>query len=166
MDSLLGISFQTNGDYYRSYSINFVKPGLGGKKPTRFSFSFILHSLLTEGRVPVQQAILLYGTQEQLLHVHRLVYWLGRRLKWPDDYITLMNELTYQRYRAQNWSGSSYYSLAFKTGTSTASLLLPPLTQIPRMCSCIHSGSAFTLSLTLTPPGPSSTVRTTQDGYR
>jgi len=148
----LGISFQTNGDYYRSYSINFVEPWLGGKKPNSLSFSFF-HSLLTEGGSLYSSNSFLYGNKNNYYKSTGLSIGLGRRLKWPDDYFTLMNELTYQRYRAKNWSGSSYYSLPFKTGTSNS---ISFATTLGRNSQDVQlyptSGSAFTLSLTLTPP--------------
>ena len=36
----LSVKAQTNGSYYSSYSLSFVEPWLGGKKPTSLSTSF------------------------------------------------------------------------------------------------------------------------------
>ena len=115
----LGISFQTNGDYYRSYNISFVEPWLGGKKPNSLSVS-LYHSLLTEGSSSYSSSYLLAGNKDHFYRSTGISVGLGRRLKWPDDYFTLSNELTYQRYQAHNWSGSSYYSLPFETGVSNS----------------------------------------------
>lgn len=148
----LGISFQTNGSYYRSYNISFVEPWLGGKKPNSLSVS-LYHSLLTEGTSSYSATSILKGNTNHFYKSTGISVGLGRRLKWPDDYFTLMNEVSYQRYEAKDWSGSSYYSLPFKTGASNSFTFGTTLGRNSQDAIIYPtSGSVFSLGLTLTPP--------------
>ena len=74
---------------------------------------------------------------------------LGRRLNWPDDFFTLYNELSYQRYDIQNW----YYDLGFEKGIAH---VLSFNTTLSRNSIdnpiFTRTGSQFSLSLQLTPP--------------
>ncbi len=79
-----------------------------------------------------------------------LSFSLGKRLKWPDDYFSLSNSLSFQLIDIKNL-GSNYYgypdgksvSIAFTTNFSRNSIDNPTF---PR------SGSSFSLSASLTPP--------------
>jgi outer membrane protein insertion porin family len=74
---------------------------------------------------------------------------LGRRLKWPDDYFTLYNDLSFQQYHLNNYgnifgiSDGFSYIVSFKTVLSRSSqdqMIYP------------RRGSAFSMGLQLTPP--------------
>jgi outer membrane protein insertion porin family len=74
---------------------------------------------------------------------------LGRRLRWPDDFFTLYNELSFQQYNLDNWTGYFTFSngksnnLSFTTTVARKSIdqLIYP-----------RRGSTFSISLQLTPP--------------
>ncbi|MBE9466845.1 MAG: outer membrane protein assembly factor BamA [Bacteroidetes bacterium] len=135
----LSIRAQTNGTFYQAYSMSFVEPWLGGKKPNSLSVS-IYHTIRTLGNY-------LYQT-DQRMKVSGLSLGLGRRLKWPDDFFVLSNSLSYQRYDLHNYD---YY--IFSNGTSNNISLSTSFSRnsvdqpiYPR------KGSLFSFSLQLTPP--------------
>ncbi|MFB6343650.1 outer membrane protein assembly factor [Saccharicrinis sp. FJH62] len=75
---------------------------------------------------------------------------LGRRLNWPDDFFTLYNELSYQRYDIKDW----YYSyFGFKNGISN---VLSFTTTLSRNSIdnpiFTRNGSQYSFSVQLTPP--------------
>jgi outer membrane protein insertion porin family len=136
----LSIRAQSNGKYYQSYSASFVEPWLGGRKPNSLSVS-LYHTIQTNGRKaedPLNQSMKISGASVGL----------GRRLSWPDDYFTLFNQLSFQRYLLDDWSYfvikngvSNNFSFTSTFGRSSTDQII-----YPRM------GSAFTLNLQVTPP--------------
>ena len=139
----LAVRFQTNGTYYTSLSASFSEPWLFGKKPislnlslyfTRQTNSYIYYNILNN---------------DEYMEVYGFAAGLGKRLKWPDNYFVLYNQLSWQTYRLQDWS----YQFLFNTGIShnlsyTLNLSRTSTDQqiYPRL------GSEFTLGLQLTPP--------------
>ncbi|MGE4287440.1 MAG: outer membrane protein assembly factor BamA [Salinivirgaceae bacterium] len=137
----LSIRGQTNGKFYQSYSLSFVEPWLGGKKPNSLSIS-AYHSVRTLGNMWT-------GATDQNMKVSGMSIGLGRRLNWPDNYFTLYNELSYQRYKLNDFD----YYFEFKDGTShnfnfTTAFGRNSVDQplYPR------SGSNISLTLQITPP--------------
>lgn len=135
----LSIRAQTNGTFYQAYSMSFVEPWLGSKKPNSLSVS-IYHTIRTLGNY-------LYQT-DQRMKVSGLSVGLGRRLGWPDDFFLLSNSISYQRYDLHNYD---YY--IFSNGTSNNISLNTTFSRnsvdqpiYPRR------GSLFSFSLQLTPP--------------
>ena len=139
----LSVRFQTNGTYYTSLSASFSEPWLFGKKPTslntslyytRQTNSYIYYNILNN---------------DEYMEVYGFAAGIGKRLKWPDNYFVLYNQLSWQTYRLQNWA----YQFLFNTGIShnlsyTLSLNRTSTDQqiYPRQ------GSDFSVSLQLTPP--------------
>ena len=139
----LSLRFQTNGTYYTSLSASFSEPWLFGKKPTslnvslyytRQTNSYIYYNILNN---------------DEFMEVYGFAAGIGKRLKWPDNYFVLYNQLSWQTYRLQNWA----YQFLFDTGIShnlsyTLSLSRTSTDQqiYPRL------GSDFSFSLQLTPP--------------
>ena len=104
----LAIRFQTNGTYYTSLSASFSEPWLFGKKPTslntslyytRQTNSYIYYNILNN---------------DEYMEVYGFAAGIGKRLKWPDNYFVLYNQLSWQTYRLQNW----VYQFLFNTGIS------------------------------------------------
>ena len=145
----LSLRFQTNGSYYTSLSASFMEPWLFGKKPTSLSISgyysrltdaYYNTSFWTTGKLNATRFFEVFGFSAGL----------GNRLKWPDNYFVLYNNLSWQTYKLTNWT-SSYF--AFTDGIShnlsyTVSLNRNSTDQqiYPRQ------GSDFSASLQLTPP--------------
>lgn len=138
----LSLRAQTNGKYYQSYNISFVEPWLGGKKPNSFSIS-AYHSIRSTGW-------LTGDADAPSMKITGAAIGLGTRLKWPDDYFTFYNEISFQKYNLNNWT-SSYIpiengnsnNVSYQIRFSRSSIDNPLYTR---------SGSSFSLSLQITPP--------------
>jgi outer membrane protein insertion porin family len=136
----LAIRGQTNGTYYSALSLSFTEPWMGGRKPNS----------LTVGAFYSAESNAYYLTQKATGYFRTIGVsaGIGRRLRWPDQYFTLYNELSYQRYMLNNWTGflmgtGNSNTFALKTIFSRSSVSQPIY---PRY------GSEFSLSVTLTPP--------------
>lgn len=137
----VSLRLQANGKRFQSYSVSFSEPWLGGKKPNSFGVSF---------NYSVQRSIDFISDQTiGSLQVFGTTVSLGRRVKWPDDYFTLSNSLSYLRYNLFNYGNS----LGFSTGAANNFTFNTTLARnsidnpmYPR------SGSSISLSLALTPP--------------
>lgn len=136
----LAIRAQSNGSYYKAYSLSFVEPWLGGKKPTSFSVS-LYHSVQNNSNY-------VYQAGTQYMKVSGASVGLGKRLKWPDNYFTLSNEISYQNYDLKDWSGfiisnggSNIISLKTTFGRNSTDQPIYP-----------RRGSNLMLSVQLTPP--------------
>jgi len=140
----LSLRFQTNGKYYTSLSASFTEPWLFGKKPTSLSISGY-YSRMTDSYL----AIGILST-DKMFEVFGFNAGLGTRLKWPDSYFVLYNNLSWQTYKLTNWTNSYF---AFNDGIShnlsyTLSLTRNSSDQqiYPR------TGSEFSASVQFTPP--------------
>ena len=140
----LAVRFQTNGTYYTSLSASFSEPWLFGKKPTSLNLS-LYYTRQTNSYIYYN--IL---NNDEYMEVYGFAAGLGKRLKWPDRYFVLYNQLSWQTYKLQNWGA---YKFLFNTGVShnlsyTLSLSRNSTDQqiYPR------AGSDFSFGLQLTPP--------------
>jgi len=140
----LSFRFQTSGTYYTALSASFTEPWLFGKKPTSLSLalyftrqtdSYLAWNILSHNRE---------------MQVYGFSAGLGNRLKWPDNYFVLYNQLSWQTYNLRNWYSNSFI---FNDGIShnlsyTLSLTRNSTDQIiyPR------SGQDISLSVSVTPP--------------
>jgi len=139
----LSVRLSSYGKGYLSYSASFTEPWLGGKKPNAFSVTY-WHSLYSNGKSkkdPLRSEFVING----------LTLGLGKRLRLPDDYFTLYQAITLQRYDLFQYSqifvfGSGTgtynnfnYNIIF--GRSSISQPIYPT-----------NGSDVSISLELTPP--------------
>ena len=107
----LSIRAQTNGKYYQNYSISFVEPWLGGKKPNSLSVS-LSHTIQSSGGYNPYGSSNYGGynpypttdASSSNMKITSASVGFGRRLKWPDDFFSLYNELSYRRYNLNNYS--------------------------------------------------------------
>ncbi len=145
----LTLRVQSNGSWMRTISMGFTEPWFGGKKANSFSFS-VYHQIYDIAK----QNNLIYGIagggSGGKLKMTGVTVGLGRRLKWPDDYFGLSNELAYQHYYLRDYN---YGSFPFSDGNSNTISFKTSLTRssidqqiYPRR------GSMFSISLQLTPP--------------
>jgi outer membrane protein insertion porin family len=134
----LSLRAQASGPFYQSYSLSFVEPWLGGKKPNSLSVS-VYNSRQTYGS----------DSTEQHFYVTGAAAGLGQRLKWPDDYFTLYTELGYKNYNIYQWSGFIY-----SDGSSNNVNLKAVLGRKSSGPNPIFPtrGSDLSMSLELTPP--------------
>lgn len=95
--------------YYTTSSFSFTEPWLGGKKPQSLSFSIynskqFRYNFLTN-KVDKNQRLNIIGA----------TIGLGKRLKWPDNYFTLSQSISYQLYDLQDYPISTF---SFSNGSS------------------------------------------------
>lgn len=131
--------------YYQTYSLSLTEPWLGGKKPIQLSASFS-HTLqfqydFNSRDVDKDQRFLITGGS----------IGLAKRLKWPDDYFTLSQAVSFQHYNLKNYNtqlftfGDGYSNnLAYTFGISRNNTATNPIYPI--------TGSEFSLTAKLTMP--------------
>ena len=162
------ISGQTNGRYYQAYSVSYVNPWFGGKRPNQLSVSAFFSKQTDVSDNYYNSAYYnsyynsyLYGYGSNGYNYYQNFYdpdkfvklvglslgW-GKRLRWPDDYFQFMTELSYTRYMLKDWqyflvsNGScNNINLNFTLSrASTDNQIFP------------RKGSEFLLQATFTPP--------------
>jgi len=138
----LSVNFISNGKRYQSVSLAFTEPWLGGKKPTSLTVALnrSRQAFFTDLRADTEPSRLLNNTS--------VAVEIGKRLKWPDDYFSVVSSLNYSFYNLKNWfdfvvTNGKFHNLSWKTTFARTSVDAPIY---PR------SGSLFSLSLELTPP--------------
>ncbi|HVI45099.1 MAG TPA: POTRA domain-containing protein [Chitinophaga sp.] len=148
----LSVRVSSNGKAYRSYNFSFTEPWLGGKKRNQFSVSFYSsyqnpYAYQNYYR-PAWDTTTLRDGHFKVLGASVS---LGKQLKWPDDFFTLIYSVNYQQYKLKNYN---YFGIqGFDNGTSNNINLKLTLARssvdqqiFPR------SGSNFMLSAQYTPP--------------
>ncbi|MBL4587706.1 MAG: outer membrane protein assembly factor BamA [Flavobacteriales bacterium] len=91
----LSLRAQSNGLFFQSYNFSFMEPWLGGNKPNAFSVS-AYHSVQSNGRKSGE-------TGRESIRITGVSVGLGKRLKWPDDFFSLQQELSFQNYILDNY---------------------------------------------------------------
>lgn len=139
----LSVRFQANGRNFRSYSVGFQEPWLGGRKPNSFGISY---------SKSVQQSFISLSSDEpsSRLAVTGVSMSLGRRVRWPDDFFVVSNGISFQKYqldgfnsRALGFETGDANSFTFNTTFSRNSVDNP---MYPR------TGSSLSLAASITPP--------------
>lgn len=161
------ISGQTNGQYYQSYSVSYINPWFGGKRPNALTFSAFFSKQTDVSDNYYNSAyyssyynyLYGYGTSSSSYYTNYLdpdsyIKWYGislgwgKRLRWPDDYFQISADLSYSRYILKDWdyfmiSNGSCNNISLNialTRNSTDNQIYP------------RRGSDFTFSVSLTPP--------------
>lgn len=84
--------------FYQTYSFSFSEPWLGGKRPVQFSTS-LSHT---------KQFLYNYQTgnadKSKSFNITGITFGLAKRLSVPDDYFTLSQAISYQRYDLNNYN--------------------------------------------------------------
>lgn len=168
------LSAQTNARYYQAYSISFLDPWFGGKRPNSLSLSAYysrqsdvnssfqrnmyannpyLYSMggsyLGNGNDYWQNTMENAYDPNTLLQQIGVSVGLGKRLSWPDDWFTFQVSLGYQLYKLKNWR----YLLDMNNGSSnTLTLGLTLSRNSTDNPLYTRSGSEFSIDLQLTPP--------------
>lgn len=158
----LSLKAQANGKYYKSFSISFTEPWLGGKRPNSLSISAFVSSQTGVSKSYYNNFYNGYSEgytmgevnrpSKKELHQYRKVsgfsIGFGKRLTWPDDWFVLYTEAGYQHYNLRNWqyflmqNGHSH-DISLGVTLSRSSIDNPIYTR---------SGSNFSLGLHFTPP--------------
>ena len=177
------ISAQTNAKYYQAYSLSFLDPWFGGKRPNSLSVSAFysrqtgINSSYYNSQYSRYMNNLIansyYGTgypysygyngyygnsssyyenaydPNKYLQMAGVTVGFGKRLKWPDDYFTLMVDVSYQWYSLKNWE----YLYYMNNGVSNSIVLGFTLSR-NSIDNPLYTrrGSNFSLSFHATPP--------------
>ena len=170
----LSISGQTNGKFYHSYSISFLEPWLGGKRPNSLSVSLfyskqsdissnyynsayyqnMYNYMYGYGNYYGNYGGGYYNNYESYYDPDKYITMLGtsigwgKRLHWPDDYFTFYTELSYTRYKLKQWS----YFLINNGTCNNINLGLTVGRSTIDHPIFPRTGSEFAVSVYLTPP--------------
>ena len=137
----LALKISVSTKWYQSYSLTFVEPWLGGKKPNTLSAN-VYYQRQTNGYTKSNDA---YAA----IDIIGANLTFARKLKWPDDYFQLSHSLIYQYYRVYNYGSVFIFSngyannISYKFTISRNSVNAPIY---PR------EGSEISFSVQLTPP--------------
>ena len=172
------ISAQTNAKYYQAYSLSFLDPWFGGKRPNSLSVSAFysrqtgINSSFYNRQYSNYMANYynnyyssMYGNggyygdytssyenaydPNKYLQMAGITVGFGKRLKWPDDYFTLTADVSYQWYSLKNWE----YLYYMKNGVSNSIVFGLTLAR-NSIDNPLYTrrGSSFSLSFHATPP--------------
>ena len=162
----LSLQVQTNGTYYQNYSLSFLEPWLGGKRPNQLSFSIYYSKQSDVNSNYVNQNYYNsylnyaygYGTTsnyytdaydpDKYVKMLGLSLGFGKRLRWPDDYFNFMAELSYTRYMLKSWQ----YFLITDGNCNNINLSLSLSRNSTDHPFYPRKGSEFLFQVTLTPP--------------
>ena len=114
--------------FYQTYSFSFSEPWLGGKRPVQFSTS-ISHT---------KQFLYNFQTgnadKSKSFNITGITVGLAKRLRVPDDYFTLSQALSFQRYDLNNYNtglftfGDGYANnLSYTVGLSRDNTNIDPI---------------------------------------
>jgi len=138
------VSFRINttGRLYQAFNIGFVEPWFLGKKPNSFSVS------LTRTQLGYNIPGTTFDAIEGNFIANGASVGYGIRLKWPDDYFSLLSAVNFFNYQLENYpffiaTDGNYNNFSIKETLARNSIDDP---QFPK------SGSAISLSLQFTPP--------------
>jgi outer membrane protein insertion porin family len=144
----LSVRVQSNGKAFRSYSFSFTEPWLGGKKRNSLTLAYN-NSKYSNAIDPYTGRIDQEKSDSQFLKVNGISISLGKQLKWPDDYFSLVYTLSFTQYNMRNYpifeglSNGISNNASLKIALQRSSVFDPVF---PR------SGSNFLGSVQFTPP--------------
>jgi outer membrane protein insertion porin family len=167
----LTISGQTNARFYQSYSISFLDPWFGGKRPNSLSvgayymrqtgvntdyYNNYMNSMYGYGYGYGYGSYGGYGDYDysaaydpdKSFQMVGVSVGYGKRLTWPDDYFQFMAELSYQRYMLSNWD----YFIINNGNCNNINLGLTLSRSSTDNPLYTRRGSQFSLSVAATPP--------------
>ncbi len=145
----LSLRVQSNGKAFRSYNFSFTEPWLGGKKRNSFTVSYY-NTKYSNAYDPRTGQYSKNFADSSFIKTTGFGISLGKQLKWPDDYFSLVYAFNVQQYKLREYdifpglrNGNST-NISFKMILARSSAGPNPI--FPT------SGSNFNLSVQLTPP--------------
>jgi len=144
----LSLRIQSNGRAFQSYNFSFTEPWLGGKKRNSLTLSLYKSVFRTGG---IDRSGRYFFSDTNRLKNFGATISLGKQLRWPDDYFTLVYALNYTQYKLINYP---LFTQDFRNGTSNNFSLKVALNRNSAGPNPIFptSGSNFLLSGQFTPP--------------
>ena len=170
----LGINFQTNGSYYRQYSVSYSTNWFGNKRPNSFNVSLFYSKQSDISSYYRNNALYNslysgygygygygYGSYNNMAYNYESmldddknirmfgasVGW-GKRLRWPDDYFQFMATLGYTRYMLRDWN--YFYIANGNCNNLNLGLTLSRTSTDNQLFP--RRGSEFMMSVNVTPP--------------
>jgi outer membrane protein insertion porin family len=137
----LSVRAQTTGRFYTAFNASFTEPWLGGKKPNSFSTT-VYHNRQNQTGLRFDDPL------RQTLFITGVSFGLGKRLKKPDDYFTLFQEINIANYQLNNFRGTFTFNngqalnASYKVALSRNSVDAPIY---PRSGSQVTTSLQFTL---------------------
>ncbi len=134
----ISLRASSNGSYYQNYSFSFTEPWLGRSKPNALSFT-VYHSIQNYSTDDVENRMDITGVN----------LGLGKRLRWPDDYFSTSQSISFQQYTLSNrqlvpgFSNGVSKNITYRSVISRSSVFDPIFPK---------AGSQFTLTGHFTPP--------------
>ena len=131
--------------FFQTYSLSFIEPWLGGRKPIQFSTSFS-HTVqfffdFRSRDADRSRKFLITGGSVGI----------AKRLKWPDDYFQISHAVSFQHFNLKNYVTNLFTfpdgfsnNLAYTIGISRDNTTVNPIYPL--------GGSQFALTAKLTPP--------------
>jgi outer membrane protein insertion porin family len=110
----LSARIQSNGRAFRSYNFSFTEPWLGGKRRNSFTVSYF-NTKQANTFDENGQFCRSCGNNSYIKTIG-VGLSLGKQLRWPDDFFTLIYSLNFQQYKLKNY-GQLFQGL--DNGTST-----------------------------------------------
>ncbi|MDR2911442.1 MAG: outer membrane protein assembly factor BamA [Bacteroidales bacterium] len=129
----LSVRYQTSGKYYKTISLSFIEPWLGGKKPNSLSVSLSHQKMNFSANNNSTNYYDYYGgsyydyygggyypgyspqynyesedtdtSNDQIWLTTVLALGYGYRLSWPDDFFTVYHEASMEHYKLQHMRG-------------------------------------------------------------
>ena len=162
----LSLQVQTNGTYYQNYSLSFLEPWLGGKRPNQLSFSisYSKQSDINSNYINQNYYSNYYNylaglgnssnyytdayDPDKYVKMLGVSLGFGKRLRWPDDYFTFMVEASYTRYMLKSWQ----YFLITDGNCNNINLSLSLQRNSTDHPFYPRKGSEFLFQVTATPP--------------
>lgn len=145
----LSLRVQSNGRAFQSYNFSFTEPWLGGKKRNSLTVAFQKSIFRQAGYDPGKNRYIYSDTSS--LKNFGVTLSLGKQLKWPDDFFTLVYSVSYTQYKLRKYpyiiadvSDGTSNNLSFKIALNRNSAGPNPM--FPT------SGSNFLASVQFTPP--------------
>ena len=131
--------------FYQTYSFSFSEPWLGGKRPVQFSAS------LSHTKQFLYNPRTRNADKSRSFNITGITFGLAKRLSVPDDYFTLSQAISYQRYDLNNYNtglftfGDGYSNnLSYTVGLSRNNTSIDPV--FPT------AGSSFSVTAKLSIP--------------
>lgn len=162
------VSAQTNGRYYQAYSVSYLNPWFGNKRPNALSLSAFFSKQTDVSDNYYNSAyyqnyynsyLYGYGTNgynyyenyydpDKFIKILGLSLGWGKRLRWPDDYFQLSADLSYTRYMLKDWR----YFLISNGNCNNISLNLALTRNSVDFPIYPRRGSDFQFNVSVTPP--------------
>lgn len=144
----LSVRFQSNGKAFRSYNISFTEPWLGGKKRNSFTVS-LYDTKYRNGLYNYSTGYYNYSDEDSYIQTSGASIALGKQLKWPDDFFSLVTSLNYTRYVLKDYAIFSGFSNGVSNNVNVKIALQRSSVDQPTFPT---RGSNFLLSGQFTPP--------------